>query len=687
MLDQFSRKSQANRYWFVLSSRTTALRKGSSFLMTSHLSRWRVAAFSVLAAAALQMPCIAYAATDAGSSALAVSASTDQPSATAANGPSTQVSQNDLFSDVPGNSWAYDAVKQLVSDNIIEGYPDHTFKGTRPLTRYEMAVVIERAETAIRLKLAGGNAVSRADLEAVQKLQAEFSKELAALQKDVATLKTQTAANTAQLQTQAAQIKSQASSIGAISEGRKQQQFSALWLIKGGTLYNNTVAINGPTTLATTVGAVTPGNALPSGLGPTSTGLGAGTLTAGPNTYVTGPYQHGFSWQDIFPTFSGEFNDSGLGYYIRLESRQYFDQPNFLNSTIPAFCTSATPPAVGGCGLQDAGSSSFDFRFLKGYVSYAFHGGAYLRLGRYQQDTGRFNSFAKTLGGYGNGIEAGFLNDRWDLQGGYGVGVTSLGNLNLNGQAVTQAPGTAEAVQNLYLRGDYNWNKRTDLGFIYDLDFGAEGNYWNPSALLCRNAAASSFATAVSACSGTTPIAIATASGPVTGAYQLTSPAIRTAGLYATQYFGQNRNAKVTVEASLRLGNDPFTNQPWIGNRSFLAAFDIGGFSDGSRPARVNGTYVEGAFLSTQFYAQSPDGGPLGAFAYPTGILSNVGGYQIEWLAFEHYISKAARIGLVLEHFGLQPGTSIPLGSPTCPGCYIQSNNMNTVFLETALSF
>jgi hypothetical protein len=40
------------------------------------------------------------------------------------------------FMDLPGNHWAYDAVSQLASRGIVAGYPDGTWKGGQPMTRY-----------------------------------------------------------------------------------------------------------------------------------------------------------------------------------------------------------------------------------------------------------------------------------------------------------------------------------------------------------------------------------------------------------------------------------------------------------------------------------------------------------------------------------------------------------------------
>ena len=92
------------------------------------------------------------------------------------------------FRDVPANHWAYQAVQQLSADGLVQGYPNGTFRGDRPLTRYEMAVIINRAVNAVESKMASGGSVSPADLVAVRRLVDEFGNELKAVQNQVAAL-------------------------------------------------------------------------------------------------------------------------------------------------------------------------------------------------------------------------------------------------------------------------------------------------------------------------------------------------------------------------------------------------------------------------------------------------------------------------------------------------------------------
>ena len=70
------------------------------------------------------------------------------------------------FSDVPAGHWAYDAVNKLVSEGVVEGYPDGTYGGDRLMTRYEMAQIVAKAMAK------GAN---------VDKLAAEFAGELDSL--------------------------------------------------------------------------------------------------------------------------------------------------------------------------------------------------------------------------------------------------------------------------------------------------------------------------------------------------------------------------------------------------------------------------------------------------------------------------------------------------------------------------
>ena len=75
------------------------------------------------------------------------------------------------FSDVPSDSWAYQAVDQLATAGIINGYPDGTFKGQNNITRYEMAQMIAKA-------MANQDRANAEQQAMINRLAEEFSNEL-----------------------------------------------------------------------------------------------------------------------------------------------------------------------------------------------------------------------------------------------------------------------------------------------------------------------------------------------------------------------------------------------------------------------------------------------------------------------------------------------------------------------------
>ena len=83
---------------------------------------------------------------------------------------STTFAAANPFSDVPADSWAYDAVSTLAADGVIDGYPDGTYQGQNTMTRYEMAQIVARAMAKTDLE--------KADKALVDKLAAEFAEEL-----------------------------------------------------------------------------------------------------------------------------------------------------------------------------------------------------------------------------------------------------------------------------------------------------------------------------------------------------------------------------------------------------------------------------------------------------------------------------------------------------------------------------
>lgn len=100
--------------------------------------------------------------------------------ATAAMEQVTSVSQ---LSDVQPTDWAFQALQSLVERyGCIEGYPDRTYRGNRAMTRYEFAAGLNQCLNQIQALIASATeGISKEDLTTLQRLQAEFSAELASL--------------------------------------------------------------------------------------------------------------------------------------------------------------------------------------------------------------------------------------------------------------------------------------------------------------------------------------------------------------------------------------------------------------------------------------------------------------------------------------------------------------------------
>lgn len=104
-----------------------------------------------------------------------------------------QVNSVKQLSDVNPTDWAYEALQSLVQRyGCISGYPDSTFRGDRPLTRYEFAVSLNSCLNQIS-DLVTNNSVESGDLSVIQRLQTDFESELASLEGRVDELEGRTA--------------------------------------------------------------------------------------------------------------------------------------------------------------------------------------------------------------------------------------------------------------------------------------------------------------------------------------------------------------------------------------------------------------------------------------------------------------------------------------------------------------
>jgi hypothetical protein len=108
----------------------------------------------------------------------------------------SQVTSVSQFSDVQPTDWAFQALQSLVERyGCIAGYPNGTYRGNRALTRYEFAAGLNACLDRVNELIATATAdlVTKQDLATLQRLQEEFSAELATLRGRVDTLEARTA--------------------------------------------------------------------------------------------------------------------------------------------------------------------------------------------------------------------------------------------------------------------------------------------------------------------------------------------------------------------------------------------------------------------------------------------------------------------------------------------------------------
>ncbi|HLP90159.1 MAG TPA: iron uptake porin [Nostocaceae cyanobacterium] len=108
----------------------------------------------------------------------------------------SQVTSVSQFSDVQPTDWAFQALQSLVERyGCIAGYPNGTYRGNRALTRYEFAAGLNACLDRVNelIATATADAVTREDLATLQRLQEEFSAELATLRGRVDSLEARTA--------------------------------------------------------------------------------------------------------------------------------------------------------------------------------------------------------------------------------------------------------------------------------------------------------------------------------------------------------------------------------------------------------------------------------------------------------------------------------------------------------------
>lgn len=92
-----------------------------------------------------------------------------------------QMPSVESLKDVEPRDWAYESLRSLIEKyDLVAGYPDHTFQGDRPLSRYEFAALLNEALN--RLNELSSDEMGTDDVATIEQLVQKFSSELAIVQ-------------------------------------------------------------------------------------------------------------------------------------------------------------------------------------------------------------------------------------------------------------------------------------------------------------------------------------------------------------------------------------------------------------------------------------------------------------------------------------------------------------------------
>ena len=696
---------------------------------------------TVSAFAILGILCTSVASADQATTVTATSPATtaSATSVTPDTSTSTEVAAAGPLSDVPLKSWAYDAVNQLAKDGIIKGYPDGTFKGNRPMTRYEAAVLAYRAVDMLEAQITAGKAVEKADMDAANKLMAAFGNELKAverhvdaLQKQTDTLGTKVDANGKKLDATAAQ-----SAATAATVRRSQVHISTLF--RSFAFGQNVTANAGP--LPERFNGVTyaPGAALPTGIGTSPTGTSvtgsvttpggivtpgvgpAGGLAWGPNANygssggnaaTTGAYNHGLGYEGVTISFGGN-PDNNSQWLITLNQTDRYSGSNYYPAETPSACTASTIGLAGAaCNPGLAGVSNADgylnnfVRMQNAWYQYTSPGGIYVKVGKFAEDEGPKQTRDTDWGmaDYVDGARIGYRTEQFNAQVGYGFEDTAAQQQLLYGLPFSS--------QVMFAEADYQLDKKghTDIGGYYHNYSGFRQSLYDPYAVMCTGTGlpVAGVTTATSASkviplaagqpysaggcgTGFQPIVYgapgASAGLPVTGSYVSTgagaqAPKISMLGGFIVGNYGELR---IALNGQVRLGNDPFTGVRWIGNMSGYAQADYGAYI--AHPG-IKGEYgLEAVAFAAGMNGLGPNNNYYQGPNWYTAFGSNYSDYYTVMLGVRRFITDTASVGIFYAHQGILPNTTIPASSPSCPGCVVTGDSRNAVWGELGMAF
>ncbi|MDJ0589931.1 MAG: iron uptake porin [Pleurocapsa sp. MO_226.B13] len=105
-----------------------------------------------------------------------------------------QITNVNQLRDISPTDWAYEALRSLVDRyGCISGFPNQTYRGSQPLSRYEFAAGLNSCLNQIERLIASQGSVAQEDINTINRLSQEFEAELAMLGGRIDELESRTA--------------------------------------------------------------------------------------------------------------------------------------------------------------------------------------------------------------------------------------------------------------------------------------------------------------------------------------------------------------------------------------------------------------------------------------------------------------------------------------------------------------
>jgi len=640
----------------------------------------------------------------------ATSTSSASANATTASGaPDDALAQGGPLSDVPQGHWAYDAVSQLVKDGLIVGYPDGLFKGNRPMTRYEAAVLTYRAVDQIEAQITAGKAVDQADLDAVKKLMAEFAKELKDVEAHVAALQKTVDTHSKQL----SDLKAEADATQLrVNQGKLGINIMARPGTDSYTL-NGVTAAGKPIAQGTTL----------------SFGTGAS------NSAKTGSLNSGVNY-DLFRVYMGGQLDPRWSWGARISDAIKYT-PFDATSVSPAYCTGASAYTVAAnCAytLLNFGTTppqnTLPINLDYAYVGYSTPGGITSQIGRYSVGSyGKFGAsptgsmlfggsaitganlgfndpsghfYAAFYFGQQSVNQASLLANGVNTNAGAGNLTCTQGIVGLNAAPKATGLGTFDGINpfcTAQQSEEAGWlvyyfsGPRIAVGGTMDNQQGKEYTFYDPNAITCgtHGIAASS-----ALCTANYPTAVHSAATSYFINGQSLAQAVEG---YLSAYFGPK--AVPTFDVQLiydrHIGVNPFTGGAWQGGDAEEVAityaskgnlFAGGGYTNpwitggGRRNSNVISLNYNRYGVNSLANIENSVLGGATPFENNIGF-TGINGLQAYGFEAGHWFSDSIRFGVNAIHVQNASNVEIPIST----GGYVTQLQENQLNAEMYLYF